>query len=328
MSEDEDFATRGAARLSNVEHDGNRALRIDVGDLSAGRCARVSTPTLIRPVSSGYTLMGTPRLYSGMQVHLRGHGEKIAQGQLNVRLFARYYEPASQQRTGMAYGTAHALNTGEPFALELEIPETQGWPVCDLGLEIEGTPYSAGSLLVDSVHYMGQPRYHLTGNKLPKDNQGQVLGWIVDADEQPFFPVNDSQDWQPLARNVGRGHLITGSLDWRDYHFSSDLMIHCADKAGILIRYQGLRRYLALIKTADALQLVRVCYEEKILAEVQCRWQVDEPHALSLQANGSAITAYCDGEQILSCTETELTCGGFGYLVETGNLGFQNCTVD
>ena len=151
----------------------------------------------------------------------------------------------------MAYGAPCPLSPGDSFALDLEIPETDGWPVCDLGLEVVGSDYSAGSLLVDRIDYSGQPRYHLTGNKLPSDADGQVLGWIVDADQQPFFPVNDSQDWQPLARNVGRGHLVTGTLDWRDYHFKTDLVIHCADKAGILIRYQGLRRYLALVKTGS-----------------------------------------------------------------------------
>ena len=71
MSEGDDLATRGAARVDNVAHDDHRALRITVGELSSGRLARVSTPVLIRPTSMGYTLMGTPRLYTGMRVHYR-----------------------------------------------------------------------------------------------------------------------------------------------------------------------------------------------------------------------------------------------------------------
>ena len=325
MSEDDDFATRGAARIENVAHAGGRALRIDVEGLNAARCARVSTPVGIRPTKMGYTLMGTPRLYSGMRALLRGHCMEGGHGGLSACLFARHYEAATQQPSGMIYGTDQPLNPGSSFELELTIPNTAGWPICDLGIEINGDDYSAGALLVDSVDYSGQPHYDLPGNALPRDADNQVLGWIVDADEQPFFPVNNSQDWQSLARNVGRGHLVTGTLDWRDYRFDSDLMIHCADKAGLLIRYQGLRRYLALAKTQDSLQLIRVCYEEEVLDEFACSWDSDEPHALTLEASGSSVTAYLDGTKVLAGDAGELDSGGFGYLVETGNLAFQNC---
>jgi hypothetical protein len=55
---------------------------------------------------------------------------------------------------------------------------------------------------------------------------------------------------------------------------------------------------------------------------------VREPHKLGLRASGADIVASLDGEEVLRCKEEELDCGGFGFLVETGNLAFQNGTAE
>ncbi|GAG16369.1 unnamed protein product, partial [marine sediment metagenome] len=261
----------------------------------------------------------TPKLYRGQTVTLEGRA-KESRGSASIRLFARCFtsEEGSNVSNGtkLVCGEAVKLDEGESFALTLPVPGERGFPVKDVGVEITGGPDAAGSVLIDAVRYHGEPDLHIP-DELPrhKDKGGDVLGWVADADlVMAKFP-QDSQPMTYFGKNEGRGVLITGTDDWTDYTISSRFAIALADSGGLIARYQGLQRFIALVKTADSLKLVLNYYGETVLGEKPCQWEVGELHDLALTVTGATIVAHLDGQNVLRADDDTLLCGGAGYVV-------------
>jgi len=131
-----------------------------------------------------------------------------------------------------------------------------------------------------------------------------------------------------VTKNEGRGFFVTGNTDWGDYAFSAKLSIHLADQAGLIVRYQGLERYIAVVKTRDTLRLVLRHYDDHVLDETPCHWQVDEPHVLRIEVKGRNITAWCDGRKILKGVDDKLGNGGAGFLFDTGTIRFGDIAME
>jgi hypothetical protein len=281
------------------------------------------------PGGPGYAIVGTPKLYCGQTVTVEGvAGER--DGRAMIRPFARCFSGKDGRNvstgTTVVYGDDVALEPNAAFALVLPVPGERGFPVKDIGMEITGGPGAAGSVFVDTVRFSGAPDIHIA-DELPRDKDGTVLGWVVDADRVIGKFPQDAQPMTYFGKDTGRGVIITGTDDWTDYTISARFTVALADAGGLVARYQGLQRYLALIKTEDALKLVANYYGETVLAEAPCTWQVGELHDLALTVKGSDVAARLDGQQILTATDDRLTCGGAGYIVERGLAGFRETAI-
>lgn len=343
LPEEGEFECRGTARVSNVgspARGGSRCLCIDYAGLKAERVSRVSTPILPGGAGARYggasQVQATPRLYSGMTVSLEGEAGRHQAGAASARLFVRHFATDGTP-TAVFYGRAGRLQPGRAVRLSLKVPDTGGWPVKDLGVEIRSDgpgrtgahqPGAAsGRLYVHSVAFSGRPRLSFPV-QAPMAQSGGAAGWVCDADHIRNHPFSD--DAEPVMRlqkNQGRGIMVTGTADWSDYVLESRVNVHLAEAAGLIVRYQGLQRYLALVVTRDHLQLVERYYGDTVLAQVRARWKVDELHALKVVCRGRKIAAYCDGELVGEAEDRRLGCGGAGYLVESGLAGFRDTRV-
>lgn len=330
MVEPTDQGMPGTGAVRNVKGPkGERALEISYREVAPNHPVRVSTPVFAEPGQPGYAIVGTPKLYRGQTVTLEGTAE-AADGSASIRLFARCFtgEEGGNVASGtkLVHGEAVDLEEKTSFTLTLPIPGERGFPVKDIGLEILGGPGAAGSLLVDTVRYSGSPDLHIP-DELPRSKDWEVLGWVVDADHVLARFPQDSQPMTYFGKNEGRGVLVTGTDDWTDYTISSRFTTSLADSGGLIARYQGLQRFIALVKTADSLKLVRQRYGERTLAEVPCQWEVGELHGLALSVKGAAIVAHLDGQEVLRADDDALLCGGAGYIVDRGLVGFRETSI-
>jgi ADP-ribosylglycohydrolase len=324
QSEEQRFETRGAAAVTNAPLPGGKelALKLDF-QTSAGRTARISTPILPPEVQGGYGIQATPRLYPGMTVRAECVAGEIS-GAARARLFVRF--AAAEGEGKVISGPELDLRPGGTAALTLAIPETDGMPVRDVGFEIVSPKAARGTLYCDRVTCGGAPA--LSWKEGPTLVRGTFPGWILDADIVRGAFSDDREAVRHAGKNEGRGVLVTGTTDWRDYTFAARVKIHLADQAGILVRYQGLQRYVALVQTRDRLQLIRRWYgSDTVLAETPSAWARDELHELRLVCHGSHITGTCDGKTVLEAEETVLDGGGAGFLFERGIMGFRDVTV-
>ena len=335
MPEDERFECQGAAQVENVEgHSalGGRSMRLAF-ETGAGRIARVSTPIMPGAGQPGYALEATPRLYPGMKATVKASAGKV-KGKASARLFLRHTDPEKpEEKKVMVYGRAVSLSSDRACKLSLDVPDMQAWSVEDLGIEITSAKRASGDLFIDAVEMSGKPRFACPG-RLPY-KEGRVPGWITSAQwfHPTAYPYDDKLYCEGLPcmymlKNDGPGVGVTGNLDWTDYTFSARVLTLLSDAAGILVRYQGLERYIALVRTPTSLQLVMHYYGDTVLAETPCKWKIDEPHDLAITVKGNRITASYDGKKVLEAIDDKLGRGGAGLLVDTGNMHAWNIKVD
>lgn len=322
------FETRGAADVANAALPGgtSRALRVGF-ETSAGRVARVSTPILPPiPQAGSYQVHATPRLYPGHTVRAECLVGEL-RGEAAARLFVRFC--AAEGEGHVLHGDLVPLREGGRCSLAVTIADAAGGlPVQDFGIEVLSPAVARGALFVDRVLAEGSPAPSWPGG--PPLLRGGFPGWIADVD-LVRGPFSDDREPAPHAgKNEGRGVVVTGTTDWRDYAFSARVKIHLADKAGILVRYQGLQRYLALVqdRTQGRLKLVRRWYgEDVVLAEAPLLWNLDEFHELRLTCRGARVVGECDGTLRLEAEEPLLDRGGAGFLFERGLIGFRDVRV-
>jgi hypothetical protein len=329
MAEDKNFETRGHVRLSNVKGQsakGSRCMSVRF-DTGPGSPTRISTPMLPAVNNKGgYGVMGTPRLSSGQTVTVRGLGGADSTG-ARARLYLRQFVPGDDVASPVLYSSSKKLTQGKPFSIQWEIPSTDGNPVLDLGIELKSSVKTEGSILVDSVSIKGTPKVAWPLETITARNGREIAGWITDIDMCRGKFSDEKEDVVHYGKNMSRGVVVTGNRDWKDYAFQARLSVHLADKSGIMIRYQGLQRYIALEKTADKLRLVERFYKDTVLAETRCRFKIDELHELKLEANGKKIIAYLDGKKILEAEDKHLGSGGCGFFFENGNIGIRDASM-
>lgn len=326
MSESDSFNCRHTAVVENVAgHSrlGSRALRIKF-DVDAGHQARISTPVLAPPGGGGYPIVATSQLYSGMTVKVVGEAGAVT-GTGSARLFVRALTGGKWAESALHFGKAATLKAQAPFSLSLTVPDTKGCAVTDLGIEVSSSVASHGELFVDAVRFGGKPAVAFP-DLIPRD--GDAPGWIRHAEHLGGSFSDDPGVFTHAGKNTERGLFVTGNTGWKDYTFEANVKVHLADKGGILVRYQGLQRYIALVRTCDhKLQLIARYYGDTVLAETPCRWKLDQPHHLRLVCKGRSIVAFCDGRKVLEGVDDKLGCGGAGLVFEKGMIGFNGVTV-
>jgi hypothetical protein len=142
--------------------------------------------------------------------------------------------------------------------------------------------------------------------------------------------VNGVDQWEShwreafrLCQNYGRGLLIQGTQEWRDYEVEAEISITMAASAGIAVRVQGMRRYYALLICDNRrARLVKYDDTETTLRTAELVMPEGAKLKLRLRAEGTKITAwYNDNPLFLEDDTTHpLTHGAAAFVVEEGML--------
>jgi ADP-ribosylglycohydrolase len=300
-------------RLENVlghSQLGNRSLRIQFKDTG-----NVATPTFILPEEldlPGYQLLASPTLYSGQTIR----AGLEANTELRVRLSIWVYNAFDQLDT--LYGPEFALEAGTPLEAHWIVPGTHGQPIAQIGLQGSGNP--DGVLYLDYLTWEGEPDITLSRPADCNDNpQIWRRAWVDGMDQwQCGWP----QSFR-LAQNEGRGLIIQGTREWRNYEVSARIRPTLAAAAGIGARVQGMRRYYALLLVAEGkAQLVKALDGDKVLTEVDFHWEVEMEYKLCLQVDGPQLRGWVN-EQLLFEIEDEskpLMGGGVAFVLEEGHM--------
>ena len=133
--------------------------------------------------------MGVPRLYPDMRVELVGGARQLG-GAARARLFVRHFAPASETR--LFFGPSLDLKSEEACTLTLTVPDADGWPVKDLGIEISGDRGVAGTFLIDRVGFSGPFSFRLP-DLFPFTPKWAPIGWVADVDTFGW-PLSDEPE--------------------------------------------------------------------------------------------------------------------------------------
>lgn len=272
----------------------------------------VVTPTFIPPEARDmpiYGLIGSPTLYAGQTVRALVSGP--------ARLVLVHY--TAQDGVTTVEGPAAGENE-----IAWTMPDTGGQPIVAVGLATEGPA------IVHHLHWDGAPAVTLSRPAevtapAPGTQAGPAAMW-----RRAWVPAVDRFDdrWpEPfrIVQNRGRGMLITGSRDWRDYTVTADVTPHLAAAAGLAARVQGLHRFYAIeLAGRDRARLVR---GDEVLAEHRMSWEFGRTYRLHLTVVGDRLRAGVDGTELFHLNDSGYDGGGIALTVTEGRTATHAVTI-
>ncbi len=309
------------AKLENIVGQssvGERSMAIRYTHLAPHSSVQVVTPTFTPPEAIhmfGYMLLASPTLYSGQRVRLHMSADIANTLPVACRLFLHLYG-ADDQLVALQ-GPELTLAPGEERELAWTVPSTNGSPVAEIGLELHAAHETSGSVYLDFLTWDGTPEVTLTRPEI-----GGAMwhrAWVDGMDQfEPQWP-----EPYRLMQNEGRGLIIQGTREWKDYRVSATLTPHMAQAMGIGACVQGMRRYYALTLAQDGvLRLLKILDGEQVLAESYASWKLGSPTTLSLQVVATHLQAWLDDRLIFDVRDDTkpLLGGGVALLCEEGRV--------
>lgn len=317
----------GFAGALIVENSGQGSLSIKSKDLAMGRPGLASTPTFATKEqlgTKGYTIAASPTLYPGQTVKALVSAPSANKSALKVSLCLRHFNAKDELQ--IIVGSGADLMPGQAAALDWEIPDTDGWPIAEVGLLLSSVAKSKDEVLLDLLTWEGTPNCTFRPpSDAPKQTWGKEpmgLTW-----RQSWVNGLDFFEWWDAAyrctQNSGTGLAIIGCREWKDYTVSAKLSVHMAKSAGIAARVQGMKRwYGLLLAPGGRVQLVKELDGRSVLGEIDFDWKTDEVYDLSLSVRGDEILGSIDGVELVSFSDPEplLDGGGVAFVVEEGRL--------
>lgn len=276
--------------------------------LTGGEPERAATPTFIPPhtkdMVTGYVLVANPTLFSG---HLAHAALTAVSGPASGRLFLSHY--GAEDDSIRVYGPEWRLEPGEHREVAWRIPDTEGYPIHEIGLELD-----RGEVCLETLDWQGVP----VTSWPPVEGTMWARAWAKSVDRFEF----KRDRYEYLTHNEGTGLLTQGSREWRDYRVEVRLTPRMAVSSGLVIRAQGLRRYYAfLFGEPGEVRIEKVLDGRRVLATSAFPWEPFRPYEVAFEAEGETLRVSIDGQLILTAIDRDLPQGAFGFLVESGCLG-------
>ena len=310
--------------LTNVPHGPDRALRLQCAGAGA---ARAATPTFIPREAlpmTGYALLASPTLHSGQTVRAVVCADAANVGEIAVALYLRYYDQLDQDAL-LIDSAAAVIRAGERCELTWRVPDLNGQPIFEIGLELRAAQLQGDALLLESLDWAGAPSVTLRRNSPERVARLTSRAW-VDAAQQ--WEANFWPESYRVVQNSGRGLIAQGNETWRDYRASATLMPALSAAFGLAVRVRGLRHYYALLLTPSGARLVRMRDQECTLAEIALSVKPFEPVALTLEVSGARLRATIDGRLVFDVVDAEpLLNGGVAIISEDGTVSTDAVTI-
>jgi ADP-ribosylglycohydrolase len=318
----------GIGYIHNVQNQ----LAVSYHHLAPGRAMRVTAATFIPPEAAnmpGYGLIACPTLYSGQTVRTRvvrlaamtthvQDAKRVLTVPVNeavCRLYLRCYD--AQDKLISLFGpplVIGAETSGTPHDLEWRLPDTQGCPIAEIGVELTSATSESGMLCLHFLTWDGAPDIKLERPKGKMARRQWVDG--VDHFEEGGEPLR-------LIQDTGTGLLIHGTRDWTDYQVTAVVTPHMVKSCGIAARVQGMKRYYALLLGSDnTVRLVKALDGDHTLAEFHFPLDMDMKYELSLRVHGDHLQAELDGNILFDLRDTDapLLDGAIALICEEGRM--------
>jgi ADP-ribosylglycohydrolase len=306
-----------AIELTNIAFEAGRALKLRFNGLGP-EAARVMTPTFTPPEVTRmrtYELMATPLVYPGQRVQARLIAHSDNARDVTVSLSALVY--GAGDSLAPRESEAVVLAPGQEAILDWGLPDTDGQPIQSLGVAARSAGVvQDGTIILDWLRWDGSPEVRLRRPRETSDFWRRA--WVNAVDN---FSTTFPQTFR-ISQDRGQGMIIHGGRQWRDVRVETSLTAHLAERMGVGVRVQGLRRFYAvLLERPDKLRLVRVRDGvTSLLAEAPFAWSFEKPYRFVVEVSGRRISAAVDGMRLEARDDTEeaLVDGGVALIIQGG----------
>lgn len=286
----------------------------------------ISTPTFILPDElsmGGYRLFASPTLYSGQRVRAGFSAEQETKVQFVIKVYD------NEDRLDVIYGPEESLVANTNTETEWIIPNTHGQPIAEIGLSFK-CERESGNLYLDYLTWGGEPDLFLTRPSGLNDSKEKPLAWKrAWIDAMDIWGAHWREPYR-LSQNDGRGLIIQGTREWRNYEAEATITPWLVGPCGIAVRVQGLKRFYALqLVRGNKVRLVKAMGGESILAEKNFLWKINHSYKFKMRVSGNRIKTWVDDQPQFDFVDasTPLTGGGVAYVVSTGHISSQGMFV-
>jgi len=207
------------------------------------------------------------------------------------------------------------MTPGETRSLQWQVPETNGYPIQNVGVLVNGSAY------LDYLTWSGVPA--VTFKRVP----GTV--WK----RQWVNGVSEHAAWGEafrIVQNEGTGLFMTGCREWGDYRVESAVTPHLVASGGIVARIQGMQRYYALeLVRGGGVRLVKALDGRTVLGEAEFKWSLGDTVTLALEVDANEIKAFVNGELLIAGNDEErpLLHGGIGLILTEGRMAAEEVSI-
>ena len=308
--------------LLRLENSAGHGLELHYHGVTAARPARTATPTFIPPEAIhmvAYDLLASPTLFSGQGVQA---SVTAREGPVTCALFIRYYGP--DDALVMLPGPITKLQGGDTFIFEWQIPNLDGAPIAQVGLEVSSASPSDGILVLDWLTWEGAP--HVIFKRPSHNGTLWARAWVNAVDYfEPVWP-----EAFRLIQDHGTGMIIQGGRDWQDYQVKAVITPHMVSAFGLAVRVQGLERYYELqLDCAGKARLLKALDGIQVLAEKEFTFNFGSPYELQIQVERGHIDAYINQEHVFAIQDQArpLINGGVALICEEGRIGCNEVSI-
>ncbi len=347
---DDAVDSRDVVKVSNVcapelSAEGERLLALDYAGLAPGRVGRVQTAVFVPSAEvnahfekGGYALMASPTLYPGQTIWARVLADGDNDSAVNVSLIIQHYN-RDDGLTQLA-GPTRSMAAGDAVELEWQVPDLEGYPIAQAGLQISGSDGASGRIYLDALCWHGTPNVTL---KRPHphdmtrwDRRMKGIMWKrawvngLDAARGRMVFLDFYPETYRLIQNEGRGLLMQGCRDWTDYEVSASLTPHMCKAGGLGARVQGMKRHYALLCDEQETRLVSTLEgQDTVLAAASGGWTMGEQHELSLKVEGNSLAGYLNGALVVKAEDpaARFAGGGIALVCEEGRIACDEVAV-
>ena len=337
---DESVDSRGTLTIENVpahSQSGSRSLALQYEGVATGRPARAATSTFIPSKKTadyferrGYALLASPSIYPGQTVSAALEADSANEHAVDVSLYLRRFRSLDDELT-LEAGPAHRLQPGERHTFKWTLDGAGNEPVAEIGVAVQSDERTKGTIFLDYLTWTGEPDVTFTRPDTPLDRRRKDMSIPLMWRRAWVNGVDGYDSWWPesfrLVQNRGRGLLMTGTREWRDYQVETEINLHLCSSAGIAARVQGMRRYYALLLSRTdegrgVARLIRALDGDTVLAEADFPWEYGDSHVLALQAKGDQLRGFIDNldDALFDVTDNMLAGGGIALVVEEGRV--------
>ncbi len=281
-----------------------------------------------------YNFISCPLIYSGQII------KASIKGDVNIkpvfcRLFVKYYGKQDELITVNSEKQLIQPNNNVEFNWQIDIDD--GNPITQIGIKIESDEITSGKIYLDYVGINGNPKIsfirpsHVSlfeRGKFLKNKPAEMWrnSWVKAVDH---WETGWKETFR-ISNNNGRGMIITGTPDWKDYTVSSIISFELVKSGGIAARVQGLQRYYSLeLSSKNKISLIKMLDGINILAEFDCKLEFQKSYNLCLKVEGDKLTGYLNRKLIFEYHDktNPLYHGGIGLVVESGTQSTSKITV-
>lgn len=310
-------------------HTGNRSLKVVAKPAMPASGICIYKKTYYRPRDfhdSRYDPSFSPTLYPGQTIH----------GSIMVPAYGSNVKAClyvKEMRSGRIYQSELLdLEKETWMTLEYQIPELDGAVIEEMGfcvyLDGDGR-WGIVTVLIDDLYADGKAAYSVD---MSKEN---VEFWnSIHQEISQFTKLKGLMylaDGQLNLSCADFAEAYTGRHDWKDY--SAEFVItpvtgewHMAN-----VRVQGaIRSYAVGLLPNHKVGILKNANGYKVLIDADFFWEAGKEYIIKAEVNGNEITAYVDGEKVLTHTDTESPylegCVGIS-LLDNSHLKCKSITI-